>query len=293
MARRSTLAVRAGRIAVVAALAAAGLIARAPAVETPAQQTQPAAPAEQPQEAPYSKSCQPGAAALADETVLPNVAAALAKRRTLKILAMGAAPGRVRAHHGDYTDVIETILTRALKGTEVAIINRGVSGELAAGAAVRMRNEVALEEPDLVLWQVGTNDALAYVPVDEFAAVLSEQIEWLKSHHVDVVLVGLQFTPRMTRDEHYVAIREKLRSIAAQNNVPVVRFYEAMQIINGVSQDTLPAGDEFEQNEQGYNCLAQYVARAIALGVFGKNMRAPKPAGDVGAPPAEPVTPGK
>jgi lysophospholipase L1-like esterase len=242
-------------------------------------------PAEQQPVAPYSKSCQPGATALADETALPNVAAALAQRRTLRILAMGAAPGRVSARRGAYTEVIESILSRALKGVDVSIINRGVSGELAAGAAIRMRNEVALEEPALVLWQVGTNDALAYVPVEEFAAVVSEQIAWLKRHHVDLVLVGLQFAPRMVRDEHYVAIRDTLRKIAAQENVPVVRFYEAMQIIDGAAENSPPAAEDFEHNEEAYNCLAQYVARAITLGVFGKNIPRPK------QPPAAPAPP--
>lgn len=227
---------------------------------------------------PFSKSCQPGASALGGETALPNVAAALASRKTVRILSMGAAPGRVTARGGSYTGVIENILSQAMKGIEVTIINRGVSGELAAGAAIRMRNEVALEEPNLVLWQVGTNDALAYVPVDDFAAVLSEQIAWLKAHHVDLVIVGLQFTPRIMHDEHYVAIRNALRKIAGAENVPVVRFYEAMQIVNGATEGALPAAEDFERNEEGYNCLAQYVARAITLGVFAKNMpsRAPR-----------------
>jgi acyl-CoA thioesterase I len=224
-----------------------------------------------------SKSCQPGASALAGETGLPNVAAALAQRKAVKILAFGAAPGRVTSRGGSYTGVIEAMLAQALKGIDVTIVNRGVSGELAAGAAIRMRNEVALEEPDLVLWQVGTNDALAFVPVDEFASVLSEQIAWLKTHHVDLVLVGLQFTPRAKQSEHYVAVRERLRKIAAEENVPVVRFYEAMQIVNGAQEGQLPAAEEFERNEEGYNCLAQYVARAITLGVFAKNMPSRKP----------------
>jgi lysophospholipase L1-like esterase len=236
----------------------------------------------------YSKSCQPGARALAEDSALPNVAAALAKNKTLRILAMGAAPGRI-GRTGSYTGIIETMLQRALKGTDVVIINRGVSGELAAGAAIRMRNEVALENPDLVLWQVGTNDALAYVPFEEFAAVVSDQIAWLKRHNVDVVLVGLQFAPRMARDEHYVQIRETLRKIAANENVPVVRFYEAMQIVSGATEETLPVAEEFERNEDGYNCLAQYVARAITLGVFAKNLRPPK-AQPAPAPPA-PATP--
>ncbi len=226
---------------------------------------------------PMSKSCQPGASALTGETGLPNVAAALAQRNAVRILAFGAAPGRVTSRGGSYTGVIETMLAQALKGIEVTIINRGVSGELAAGAAIRMRNEVALEEPDLVLWQVGTNDALAFVPVDDFASVLSEQIAWLKAHHVDLVLVGLQFTPGTKQSEHYVAMRERLRKIAADENVPVVRFYEAMQIVSGALENPPPAAEDFERNEEGYNCLAQYVARAITLGVFAKNMPSRRP----------------
>lgn len=222
--------------------------------------------------APLSKACQPGASATADELPLPNVAAALAQRKTLRILAMGAAPGRVSAR-GGYTALIEAMLARALKGIDVVMVNRGVSGELAANAATRMRNEVALQEPDLVLWQVGTNDALAYVSAPEFATTVQDQIDWLKRHKVDVVLVGLQFAKEMLRDAHYVEIRETLRSLAAKENVIVVRFYEAMQIIGQAqSRGPEPVAEEFARDEAGYNCLAQYVARAITLGVFAKNM---------------------
>ena len=222
---------------------------------------------------PLSKACQPGAGATADASPLPNVAAALAQRKTLRILAIGAAPGRVGVHGGAYTELIETMLESALKGVDVVMINRGVSGELAANAAIRMKNEVALDEPDLVLWQVGTNDALADVPEDEFAATVKAQVDWLKAHTVDVVLVGLQFASRMQRDAHYIDIREALRRVGAQENVIVIRFYEAMQIIEQASAGGAePVAEAFERNEAGYNCLAQYVARAITLGVFAKNM---------------------
>ena len=221
-----------------------------------------------------SKACQAGASATTDESPLPNVAAALKQqRKSLRILAMGAAPGRVTAHGGAYTELIEAMLESALKNVDVVMINRGVSGELAASAAARMKNEVALDAPDLVLWQVGTNDALADVPEDEFAATVKAQVDWLKAHKVDVVLVGLQFASRMQRDAHYIDIREALRRVGAQENVIVIRFYEAMQIIEQASAGGAePVAEAFERNEAGYNCLAQYVARAITLGVFAKNM---------------------
>ena len=162
------------------------------------------------------------------------------------------------------------------------MINRGVSGELAANAAVRMKNEVALEEPDLVLWQVGTNDALAYVPADDFAATVKDQVAWLKAHKVDVVLVGLQFAPQMLRDAHYVEIRDTLRSCAARgerHRRPLLRGDADPEPRR--RRRPMPVADEFERNEAGYNCLAQYVARAITLGVFAKGMPKRQP-----APPA-------
>ena len=79
---------------------------------------------------------------------------------------------------------------------------------------------------------------------------------------------------RMLRDAHYIDVREALRRVAAQENVIAIRFFEAMQIINKVESGTVAlVSDEIEHNEAGYNCLAQYVARAITLGVFAKNMR--------------------
>jgi acyl-CoA thioesterase-1 len=221
---------------------------------------------------PYSPACRKGSAAFAGVSPLPQVAAALKRGKTLRILSVGAAPGWVVGPSGDYSHVIEGMLEGALKGTDVIMIDRGISGELAADAAARMKNEVALEAPDLVLWQVGTNDALAYVPADQFAATVKDQVDWLKAHKVDVVLVGLQFAPAMLRDAHYKLIRDTLRQVAAREKVIVIRFYEAMEILNKAAEAGQPVAEQFERSEAGYDCLAQYVAHAITLGVFAKSM---------------------
>jgi len=83
---------------------------------------------------------------------LPNVAFDLASHKSIKILSIGAsaAAGR-RSTRGGYTRLIEQILERAVKGIDVTVINRGVSGELAANAASRIKTEVAFTHPDLVL----------------------------------------------------------------------------------------------------------------------------------------------
>jgi lysophospholipase L1-like esterase len=249
------------------AIAAIGLTAGLLGAVAHGQEAQPLTP--------LSKECRAGTDAIGSESPLPNVAAALRQRRTIRILAIGAsASGRGR-QRGAYTAVIEELLERAIKGLDVIIINRGVSGELAAQAATRLKTEVALAEPDLVLWQVGTNDALAYVPIDEIAETVTDTVAWLKEHKADVVLVGLQYADRMARDDHYRAVQNRLREVAAKNHVIIIRYGEAMRMV----MDAANAGftpDEFDQTEAGYTCLAQYVARAITLGLYGHGLRRPQ-----------------
>jgi lysophospholipase L1-like esterase len=225
--------------------------------------------------APFSQDCQVGDTAIVEESTLPNVAAALQSRKQVRILTIGASStvGR-RTARGLHTELIEQILEQAIKGLDVVMINRGVSGELSAQAAARIKNEVALGAPDVVLWQVGTNDALAYVPLDALEKTIVDTVEWLKRHKVDVVLVGLQYVDRMAQDEHYGKVRELLRSIAAKENVMIVRRYEAQRLIaqaEGSGGGLVP--DEFQRNEAGYACLSQYMARAITLGIFGQRLR--------------------
>lgn len=225
---------------------------------------------------PVSQECLKGSDAVMPDTPLPVVAGRLAKGKTLKILTIGgSASAGQRATRGGYTRLMEQILEQAVKGLDVVMMNRGVSGELAANAATRIRTEVALNKPHLVLWQVGANDALAYVPVAYVRLAVVDTVRWLRRHNVDVILVGLQNVKRLQRNEHYNAVRDELRQIGASERVIVIRHGEAMQIIEQVTgggeQPTV--SDEFEQTEYGYTCLAQYVARAITLGVFGKNVR--------------------
>lgn len=219
---------------------------------------------------PYSAECQGGTTEIVTETPLPHVAAALQKRRTVRILAIGNASAR---RQGGFTRHIERILRQIVKEANVVVVNRGVSGELAAGASMRIKNEVALNSPDLVIWQVGTDDALAFVPLDEFAETVRSTVRWLKAHDVDVVLAGLQYVDRVAQDDNYYRVREILREIAAKENVMIIRRYEAMQFIAAAQEAGGGFGpDEFERTEAGYNCLAQYLASAITLGAFGKGM---------------------
>ena len=209
-------------------------------------------------------------------TPLPNSALALQKRQKVKILAIGASSAAVLGvGHDGNPPLLEQILERNIKGLDVEIINRGFSGELAEAAGERLKLEVALNEPDLVLWQVGTNDAFAQVPVESFERTVSSTLHWLKEHNVDVILVGLHYMKQLAKNEHYQAIRTSLQRLTAAESVLRITRYEAMEVLSRTMRESgRPEPRDFGLTESGYNCMAQYVARAIAVGLFAKP---PKP----------------
>ena len=139
--------------------------------------------------------------------------------------------------------------------------------------AERLRSEVAVARPDLVLWQLGTNDALARVSVEDFDAVVRSTIAWLRQNKIDVVLVGLQYTPRFARDDNYIAIRDDLFRIASEENVLYVRRYNAMQFIARARSASMMSPDDLHLNDLGYRCMAEHVAQAVIANLFVRRFR--------------------
>src|SRR5262245_61338520 len=210
---------------------------------------------------PMPKACEvPGENVIA-ASPLPNVATALRDRRKITILAIGSTSAAVRSPGGYYA-LVERILEATFKGLDVEVVNRGVSGELAADAAERMKTEVSLTHSDLVLWQLGTPDALAQVPVADFYVTVSDAISWLKEHRIDVILVGLRYTRSMSKDLHYQAIRTAIKEIASKQNVLRIGRYEAEETLERIRREQGTQMGEAAATESSYVCMAEYLARA-------------------------------
>jgi lysophospholipase L1-like esterase len=218
---------------------------------------------------PISKACEGAAAGFTSGSPLPNIAAALKGRKKITILAIGStsASSRGPVSGGQYA-VVERFLETSFKGLDVDIVHRGVSGELAADAAERIKMEVALTGADLVLWQLGTADALAQIPLEDFQAVVARTIDWLKEHKVDLILVGLRYARNMSRDPTYQAIRTTVHDLAKQKNVLRISRYEAEETFEKVRQEQGLSTAWTEATEFENSCLAEYLARAIAAGLF-------------------------
>ncbi len=223
-----------------------------------------------------SPDCQTPGLTLAGDFPLPNVIEALKTRKIIRIMSIGATYAGV-GRGREYFELIEQALERQRPGLDVQIIDRGVSGELARDASERMKIEVALTSPDLVIWQVGTNDAMAHIPVEEFTASVRDTILWLKGHNVDVALVGLHYIRSLREDATYQATRRALNQIAREQKVLRIGRYEAGQVIAQIQSAGGAPPNEFTLTETGYGCLAEYVVRALSSGLFARKPAAQKP----------------
>src|SRR3954466_7855887 len=128
---------------------------------------------------PLSPSCRTPIYDIATPAPLPQVAAALRSERRVRVMAIGSsstvgvgASSPAKA----YPTQLEAILEKTFKTLDVIVTNRGVSGELATATAERLKGDIPLDQPDLVLWQVGTNDALAKVPAEEVKATVQRAL---------------------------------------------------------------------------------------------------------------------
>lgn len=86
-----------------------------------------------------------------------------------------------------------------------------------------------------------------------------------------MILVGLHYMKQLAKDAHYQAMRASLQHIANTENVPRIGRYEAAEVLSRTLRESgrLDPG-EFGTSEGSYNCMAQYVARVIAVGLYAK-----------------------
>ncbi len=220
----------------------------------------------------YTKDCAVKAPVHDGRIALRYVRRALKAGRSLKVLAIGSSSTvgvGASSPKASYPVRLESDLENFLPGFDVEMFVRGVNGEVADQAAERLKIEVADVKPDLVVWQVGTNDALSRADEQEFGERLGGALDWLAKHKIDVVLIDPQYVDQMADDSHYLGIVEKIAEVARIRHVLLVHRFDAMADLARQSGDaTYLAPDKLHLNDLGYRCMAEYAARTIVAGIL-------------------------
>jgi len=200
---------------------------------------------------------------------LKALSRAVRSRRTVNVLAIGSSSTvgiGASSPSATYIARLETTLEGAVRGMDFEVIGRGISGEDAQGAADRMKREIEEAKPDLVVWQVGTNDALRHVGLDRFKGCLRTTLAWLGEQKIDVVLIDPQYGDALAEDWHY----EKLvAEVARESRVLLVDRFEAMRELHRQRGDKFYlAADNLHLNDTGHRCMAEQLARSIVGGLL-------------------------
>ncbi len=234
-------------------------------------------------------SCGSERAALSRPAMLRSVADRLGANKPVRLLAIGSSSTEgvgASAATKTYPAQLERELRAAWAGRKVEVVNAGIGGETADETLARLERLMA-EKPALVLWQVGTNDALKGGDEAPFRSLLERGISLVRSAGSDLVIVDQQFFPKIAdlrRYERYVAM---VGAVAGEHGVPVFSRYRLMKLWAERDPAFLArmlSEDGFHMGDLGYQCLAdalgrnvtESVARTVKTqGVVGEQRAAP------------------
>ena len=137
-------------------------------------------------------------------------------------------------------------------GFDVEVVNAGLSGETSAGGLTRI-DWILNRKFDVFVLELGANDGLRGLPVDETSKNLQAIIDKVKAKYPDtqIVLAGMMVPPNMGQD--YAKEFEGLYpQLAKKNNALLIPFL--LKDVAGIVELNQPDG--IHPNTQGHKIIA-------------------------------------
>ncbi len=255
-----------------AASAAPAAAATPPAATQPAAATAPAAgsPAVSATTAGPAFVCTAPAEFARFTYPLRHTARRLAAGEPLTIVAIGSSStsgAGASSRAASYPSRLAIELKERFPAEDITVLNRGVNGEETAQMMARFDTGVIAEHPDLVLWQVGTNSVLHDAPLQEHSVLLHEGIARLKAAGADVVLMDLQFTPKVLAKAETQGMQDQIALTAKETSVDLFNRFAVMRDwheVQHIPYEAFLSPDSLHMNDWSYGCVAKLLARAIA-----------------------------
>jgi acyl-CoA thioesterase I len=117
------------------------------------------------------------------------------------------------------------------QGYSYQVVNASISGETTKGALTRLPNILEREHPQLVIIELGGNDGLRGISLDEMQSNLVQMVKLCKEHGAGVLLLGMRLPPNYgpSYTERFHAI---YKIVAEQTGVKYLEFF-----LEGVAED--------------------------------------------------------
>ncbi|HXW24191.1 MAG TPA: SGNH/GDSL hydrolase family protein [Xanthobacteraceae bacterium] len=213
--------------------------------------------------------CAVSAAAFSTGHWFARTAARLQQGKPVTIVAVGSSSTfgvGASSSAAAYPGRLEALLRDRFPAASIKVLNRGVNGEEAAQMLARFDRDVIPANPDLVLWQVGTNAVLNFPVVTGQASLIHRGIERLKATNADVLLIDPQYAPVVISRPQAQRMVDMIGFEASEEGTGVLRRFALMRNwyeIGHMPFGTFVSPDGLHMNDWGYDCIARQLAGAI------------------------------
>ena len=198
---------------------------------------------------------------------LARVSAAVAGKHALKVVVFGTTSSTLSGSDNArdaYPWRLEAALKRLMPDTPVEIVSLAKPRLTATKMAKTFDRVLADEKPVLVIWQTGTFDAMQGINPGEFLTSLTEGVEKLKTARVDVILVNMQYNPRMESMIAIEAYADNMRWVARERQVPLFDRLSLMRNWNDAGViDLAAAANDISIVKRLHDCIGQALASLI------------------------------
>jgi len=201
---------------------------------------------------------------------LSRVAQRIADGAPIRIVAIGSSSTEgvgASSSAFSYPSRLEAELRARFRRLAITVLNRGVGGEEAPQMLARFAQGVIAENPDLVLWQVGSNAVLRGHDVRKVAEVIAEGVDRLRAIGADVILIDPQFAPRVIEKADSEQMVALIAAAAKRQNIDLFRRFAVMRYwreVRHVAFARSLAPDGLHMNDWSYGCMAKLLANSIA-----------------------------
>lgn len=143
------------------------------------------------------------------------------------------------------------------QGIRYRVINAGVSGETTAGGLRRVE-WVLKSRPHVVLLELGANDGLRGLNLEQTKANLERIIQRCQEASVTVILAGMKLPPNYGAD-YTKGFEAIYPALAKQHGLTLIPFF-----LDGVAgSSTLNQADGIHPTREGYRIIADKVLEQI------------------------------
>jgi acyl-CoA thioesterase-1 len=205
---------------------------------------------------------------------LPRVAARLADRQPVVVVAMGSSSTSgygASSPAATYPSRLQEELTRAFPGASITVVNKGVGGNELADMLKRFDADIVAQKPDLVVWQLDTNAVVRLRPLDAQPGMIKEGLNKIRATGADVVLMDPQYVLDVITKPGAQPMEDLIATVAKQENVDLFRRYDVMRhwvtSANLTFADFTIRKDNLHMNDLGQACEAKGLGAAIAEAV--------------------------